>query len=122
MPTGQNDSPAEQNQQNVPYGQGAKAGAVNISIRTIIETTGVPLRSTGVFVPQGATVRVRAHNGTTTGNSAPVRLGSYREMLLEESVGDVLTPDTEIIFPVDNLAQIWVTGTAGDGIIVSIRH
>jgi hypothetical protein len=86
----------------------------------------VPLRGPGVVVPKGATVRVRAHNGQQAGNTFPVYVGLSRESVnnytgSNGTTADILTPNTEVIYPVDNLAQIWINGGTGDGIVISIR-
>jgi hypothetical protein len=91
--------------------------SVNISFLVLLGLTGVAQPVPGFHVPQGATVRVRGHNGTPTGNAQNVSLAEYRE----QTQGDLLTPNTEIVWACTNTNQIWVRGTAGDGVTVSIR-
>lgn len=124
MPTGLKNSPI-----SGIIGAGAKPGwpsqprgAINQSVRMIFTATGTPQVSQPVFVPPNCNVYVRGHNGTATGNSAPCRVALSPEgLMLSSPAGDVITPDTEINYPVDNLVQIWGVGTAGDGLIISIR-
>jgi hypothetical protein len=96
--------------------------AINYSMRMIFTASGVPQPSQALRVPANTTVYIRAHNGTPTGNAAPCRVAlSAAELSQGSTSGDVITPDTEISYPVDNLCQIWAAGTLGDGIILSIR-
>jgi hypothetical protein len=120
MPTGLTDSPAlvGSNRGGSPH---VAQSAINRSVLVILAATGVPQPVPGLLVPPGApTVRVRGGNGTPTGNTGVVRVALYREALAGTG-GEPITPDTEIIYPLDNLAQLWVAGTAGDGISVSVR-
>jgi hypothetical protein len=119
MPTGLTDSPALIGETNSMFVRLPQA-AINTSIQVIFAATGVPQPLPGIRVPVQATVRIRAHNGTNAGNAAPCRAALYREALTGTG-GDVMTPDTEIIYPLDNTAQVWVVGTAGDGVLCSIR-
>jgi hypothetical protein len=130
MPTGLNNSPQGLTDSGGIIGAGAKPGsgaliprsAINQSVRMIFAVTGVAQVSQPVHVPANCNVYIRAHNGTASGNTAPARVALNPEGLaLGSSSGDVVTPDTEINYPVDNLAQIWGVGTAGDGLIISIR-
>jgi hypothetical protein len=69
---------------------------------------------------RGATVTIRAHNGTNTGNANFVRVAHQPEILTGIG-GDPITPDSEITWPADQTGQIWVVGTAADGINVKIQ-
>jgi hypothetical protein len=128
MPTGLQNSPGLTGSGGV-IGAGSTPStglvprkAINYSVRMLFAVNDVPQVSQPVYVPPGTTVYIRAHNGTTTGNSAPCRVAlSVGELSLGSTSGDVITPDTEISYPVDNLCQIWAAGTAGDGIIIAIR-
>jgi hypothetical protein len=128
MPTGLKNSPGLTGSGGV-IGAGAmpRTGlvprkAINYSVRMIFAVTGVPQVSQAIYVPPGTSVSIRAHNGLPTGNTAPCRVAQSREeLLLSATSGDVITPDTSISFPVDNLGQVWAVGTAGDGIILSIQ-
>jgi len=108
---------------NAP-GLAAKPGfmptSVNQSVYVILGATGVPQQAPPINVPGGTLVSIRAHNGTNAGNANIVRISRQPE-LLGEIDGDPITPDSDISWPCDNLGQIWVVGTAGDGIRISIQ-
>jgi hypothetical protein len=73
-------------------------------------------------VPNDATVRIRAHNGTNAGNTNPIGLcDSAEQARAIQAAADFMNPDDEVIYPADNLGRIWVRGTPGDGAIASIR-
>lgn len=114
-PTGLRNSP----------GVAAKPGfgpqAVNISHQVLINTTGVPQQLQPIMVPPGTLVAIRAHNGTDAGNQHVVRLADNSEALTG-NLGSVITPDSEISWPCDNTGQIWVVGTAGDGVQIKIQR
>lgn len=92
---------------------------INNAFYVIIPASGL-VRSPHMTVPPGAAVNVRAHNGTNAGNANVVRISSQPE-LLGTIDGDPITPDSEIVWPCDTTGEIWVAGTAGDGIRVSIQ-
>jgi len=74
------------------------------------------------IVPNDATVRIRAHNGTSAGNTNPVGLvDSYEQAIAVQAAADFVNPDDEVIYPTNNLSRVWVRGTPGDGAIASIR-
>jgi hypothetical protein len=114
-PTGLSNSPKGNPSPSSPL-----LRSINRTYSVIVASTGIPQPCPPSAVEPGAQVSVRAHNGTTAGNTDPVFTALYREALFAGG-GDAITPDTEINYPVDNIGQIWVTGTAGDGIKVSIR-
>jgi hypothetical protein len=73
-------------------------------------------------VPNDATVRIRAHNGTAAGNTNPIGLvDSVEQARAVQAAADFVNPDDEVIYPTDNLSRVWVRGTPGDGAIASIR-
>lgn len=77
-----------------------------------------PFRAPGVLVPAGMTVRIRA-NPANAGNAF---VGLIREQVLNGR-GDIIAPNTEIVYPIDNLAQlIFYFPNAGDGVVISIRN
>jgi hypothetical protein len=113
-PTGLRDSP----------GVAAKPGflrkSVNQSVYVIIAVTGVPQPAPPINVPGGSQVSIRAHNGLDAGNQHIVRI-SHQPELLSGIEGDPITPDSAITWPCDHLGQIWIAGTAGDGVRISIQ-
>jgi hypothetical protein len=113
-PTGLKDSPG------VAAKPGFAAITSNQSFYVILRTTGVAQQAPPMFVPPGASVSIRAHNGANTGNTNVVYVGHQPE-LLAGTGGDPITPDSDISWPCNSCGEIWVNGTAGDGIRVSIQ-
>ena len=93
--------------------------AVNFTFQLVLTATGVPQVVPGLIVPSNATVRVRGNNGTTAGNAKQIYVGASRDAVLNGG-GTVLAPLDDIPFPADNTGVIWVNGTAGDGVVVSV--
>jgi hypothetical protein len=97
--------------------------AVNIVIQLIFAATGVPMKFPAVAVPPGLTVGLTGTNGTVA-NTANAYAASYPENLTQAGrvvIPPTLSPQSEVQFPADNLGQIWVMGTAGDGVVATIR-
>lgn len=94
--------------------------SINRAYYVILKASGVPQQGPSVFVPPNTLVSVRAHNGTNAGNTNTIRI-SKRPETFGIIDGDPLTPDSDISWPVDNLNQLWVLGTAGDGVRVAIQ-
>jgi hypothetical protein len=114
MPTGLKNSP--------PLGQGLVSSqprkAINFTIPLIFQATGVPITFPGLIVPEGLSVSLRG--ATALGvNASIVRVAENREGL-QSGGGRIITPDTEISFPVDHLGQVWAVGTLNDGLIATI--
>lgn len=105
---------------NVAPLPGFRATSMNQSVYVILNATGVPQSAPAIYVPAGASVTIRAHNGTSTGNAGLVRLAQQPE-LLSGTQGDPLTPDSDVSWPCDHLGQVWIAGTAGDGVRISIQ-
>jgi hypothetical protein len=107
---------------NIPTAPNQRAQAqraVNWQFSLILAATGVPQTVPGMVVPRGASVRVRANNGAAGGNAQQIFVAQYRAALLNGG-GTPLASLDDIAFPVDNCAGIWVCGTAGDGVVISI--
>jgi hypothetical protein len=123
MPTGLTNSPDPGllNPTAIPTKATARppAEAINITLTVILRETGVPQVCPPYVVPLGASVNVRGQNGTSGGNTAAVFVDN-NPATLANGKGRMITPDTEIFYPVDTTAQIWVVGTAADGIQVTI--
>jgi hypothetical protein len=111
MPTGLKDSP-----DNVQGKfKGLPQPAINTTFGLTFDASGI-LNLPGMLVPPQATVRIRSR----AGNTHTVTTALYRDGLFSANA-DVITPDTEIIYPVSNLAQIWAKGTPGESLNVSVR-
>lgn len=97
--------------------------AVNIVIQLIFAATNVPQKFPAVKVPLGLTVGLTGTNGSAA-NAQNAYAASYPENLT--GVGRVvippsISPESEVQYPADNLGQIWVMGTQGDGVVATIR-
>jgi hypothetical protein len=99
---------------------GFLATTINQSFYVILAVTGVPQQCPPMYVPPGAQVSIRAHNGTDAGNQHIVRLAHQPE-LLGSTQGNPITPDSDISWPCNSTGEIWVVGNLGDGINVSIQ-
>ena len=102
-----------------PQGTPTARKAVNKKYLYVFPASGL-VNGPSIAIAPGWSVSIRAHNGVDAGNQHVCKVAtSYEE--LGGSQTETITPDTEITFPVDNLHQIWASGTAGDGIIISVR-
>jgi hypothetical protein len=120
MPTGLTNTPGIIGAGSPGPNARPSRAAINNSVKAVFPTTGLAVNLPAIAVPANCSVYIRAHNGSNAGNTDPCRVAINPEGLLGTK-GDVITPDTEITYPVNNLAQIWAIGLPGDGIIVSIR-
>lgn len=97
--------------------------AVNIAIQLIFAATGVPMKFPAVNVPAGLTVGLTGTNGTAA-NAANAYAAAYPENLTQAGrvvIPPSVSPESSVQYPADSLGQIWVMGTAGDGVIATIR-
>jgi hypothetical protein len=85
------------------------------SFVVILAATNVPQQCPAFAVPRGCTVRVRATNGTGTGNAGIVFVQRFRE-----DSGKPLAPLDDVACPVDNTVRLWFKGTLGDGVVVNV--
>ena len=118
MPTGLSNSPSLFGGIPQKVSRAVPQPAINLTFTVIFRTTGIPQPCPPYQVPLQASVNVRGQNGLSAGNADPVFVGVSPEDVL--SGGRMVTPDTEIFYPVDNTSAIWARGTAGDGIQVTI--
>lgn len=105
----------------IPYKQNVLVpqGAINITLPVILLATNTPQPCVPYQVPRQAVVNIRAANGTNTGNQFSVYVGQSPSECMGTSARQI-SPDSEINYPVDNTGQIWVRGTAADGIQVYV--
>ena len=100
---------------SLPYDQNFKT-VTNFTVGLLVGASGRPVNGPGFLVPDGSEVRVRANNGLVAGNTAVVSVG-----LTPLGPWTPLNPLENIVFPVRNVANIWLTGTvANDGIVIGI--
>ena len=92
-------------------------GATNIRIPVLIAQTGVVQPVPGVHIPPGAKVILGGYHGQAV-NAADVWVGSSPEEVANG--GRRVPAGYELEYPVDNTAQIFVKGTQGDGLLISV--
>jgi hypothetical protein len=121
MPTGLSNSPVTEAEK--VFGIGATSptpsiprAAINRSVTMTFAATGVAQIFPPVHVPSGCSVYIRGGSG----NTGIARVATDRETL-SVGLGDPITKDTEINYPVDNTGQIWAVGTQGDSLTISLR-
>ncbi len=105
--------------QNVPSRRAQNATIINRVITVVLAAANTPQPVPGIFVPDGCTVRIRANNGGATGNAHTIFVASYPGAFAALH-GTPLAPLDDIAWPSENLSAIWVYGSAGDGVVVSV--
>ncbi len=103
-----------------PSQRAAPAQNINWTFQVVLAATGAPQLAPGANVPPGSTCRVRANNGSGTGNAHMVYVGASRDAVVPAGSGTPLAPLDDIAFPIGNTGRIWVSGIEGDGVVVSI--
>lgn len=119
-PTGTRNDPTLQPGLGAALTPRFKTYSVNQDHPFILASANVAQRAQPIFVPPDTLVAIRAHNGSSAGNNGNIKIARQPELL---STATVLTPDTQISWPVDQLDQVWFIGAnAGDGIIISLQR
>jgi hypothetical protein len=116
MPTGLKNSPAILAPGMIRQGPRA---SINIASQVIFAATNVPQVFPPHFVPPGLVPLLRGVNGQT-GNAQSAYVSDCAEGLFGQGFR-IITSDTEISYPADNLGRIWVMGTKGDGVLATIN-
>jgi hypothetical protein len=80
----------------------------------------VPQNGPAVEVPPGASVYVRAHNGTDTGNAHVAYVATSSDDVNTPLHRTNLAPNTQIAFPVANVRNVWAMGKTGDGVQIQV--
>ena len=95
-------------------------GALNLRFQLVFAVTGQPVNGPGFIVPPGAQVNLRTVNGAAV-NANACSIGDYPEQL-GTSTAMVLPPgaDVTVPWPCNNLSQIWASGTAADGLLITL--
>jgi hypothetical protein len=94
-------------------------GAVNFSMQVIFAATNVPQLLPPLHVPPGLSVTL---GGTTpNGNNLASASAAYYPEQVGGAGAYLIAPGGSVTLPVDNLGRIWVVGTKGDGLAVSMR-
>lgn len=101
----------------IPPGRGPVSYNATAQVGGVAGQQG-PFYGPGLIVPAGMTVRLRGNPG----NAGNCVAGFVAEDVIAGK-GDLIAPNTEIIYPVDNTANLifWFE-SAGDGITLSIRN
>lgn len=116
MPTGLKNSPA---MPTVGLQQNQPRPAVNESFQVLFANDNQPVSFPGFVVEPGLSVTLRGVNGVTA-NAAACYAATYADGLTHPGKRTI-TPDTEINFPTQNLASIWVMGKTGDGVLATVN-
>jgi hypothetical protein len=102
---------------NLPIDEGKRPGSVNVvGFNVLLAATGVDQQLPAYPVGHTGVVRLKATNGTLAGNADVITVGLYRG-----GQQYTLDPFDEVEFPVDTLAQVWVKGTAADGVQATVK-
>ncbi|HMG85589.1 MAG TPA: hypothetical protein VK574_07590 [Terracidiphilus sp.] len=95
-------------------------GAIFAVIQITFAASNQPIQFPQYLVPLGCSVSLRGDSGVGA-NAAIVFAAANPSALQPGGRRASITPDTEITYPVDNVGQIWAMGTAGDGLLATIR-
>jgi hypothetical protein len=93
---------------------------VNIAFNLVLAADNTPTPCVAFLVPPGTTVRVRAHNGKDEGNLKPIRVATNAPDALTGPY-ELLGPNNEIQFPVNNTGNIYICGAKDDGAVITIK-
>ena len=99
-----------------PKAQALPSGMVHWSTKVVILASDTPQPLPGYAVPSGCNVRLRAPSG----NADAAFFANYPDKLIAGN-GVPLAPQDDVIEQASNLANIWIMGTAGDSIAVSVQ-
>jgi hypothetical protein len=114
--TGSTRAVANGSQDTTPQRGGAGMSYfVDQSFTVILAADNVPQQCPAFAVPRGCTVRVRANNGLSAGNTGIVFVGQAREVITKP-----LAPLDDVACPVDNTVRLWFKGKSGDGVVVNV--
>jgi hypothetical protein len=107
----------------VPLTESQPHKATNITIQLIFAQTNVPQKFPAVVIPPGLSAALMGTNGTGA-NAQQAYVADYPEKLTGAGrvvVSPSVSASAEVTYAADNLGTIWAMGTAGDGILASIR-
>jgi hypothetical protein len=106
----------------LPLAQNEPGPPTNFNVQIIFGVTGQRYQAPGFIVPPGCTVTVEPVNGTDL-NVNPcyvaqdsAAIGTNRARVIVAGTGDVVVP-----WPVANLAEIYCSGTDGDGLLIKVQ-
>lgn len=97
--------------------------AIFQAVQIIFAATNVPQRLPNIKVPSGLSVGLTGTTGSAANTelayaaSDPANLLSQPRVVIPPST----SPESEVQYPADSMNQIWVMGTAGDGLLAIIR-
>jgi hypothetical protein len=105
----------------LPLAQEQPGPSLNLRFQLVFAVTGQPVQCPGFIVAPGMGVTLYPVNGTAV-NTNPCYVADYPEALGTSSA--VTLPaggDVTKGWPVDHTGSIWASGTAGDGLLVTIQ-
>jgi hypothetical protein len=115
MPTGLKNSPIN----SEPVSHIGPRAAICDTYQVVFTVANQPIQALPVIVPLGCSVAIRGV--TLQGVNQGVVAVSNNPAGLYSSAARIITPDTEISFPVDRLSQIWAMGAnVGDGLVITV--
>lgn len=97
----------------------SRTSVVLVSFPISIQATGVPQQVPAYVVPDGYQVRIRANNGTIGSNAAMLFVAQYYDAFAAGHASPVNQFD-DLQFQVNNTGSLWIKGTQGDGIVLTI--
>jgi len=95
--------------------------SLNLSFQLIFAADNQPVNAPAFVVPPGASVTLRSINGSAI-NAQGCSISDHYEGVGRS--GALFLPpgaDVSVPWPVDNTNQIWVSGKAGDGLLISVQ-
>ena len=94
--------------------------SINLRFQLIFANTDQPQRCPAFIVAPGLTVTLKGVNGSTANAHNAFAAETPEELLTTQAQLVLPTADVQVDYPVDNLAEIWCMGTAGDGLLISV--
>lgn len=104
------------------YAENTPGPALDVTLQVVFDVTGAIYQVPGFIVPPGAYVTL--YPSSVKGlNANPTYVATQKENV-RTSAGDTLPAGQNVSLPlaIDNTGNIWVSGTAGDGVTVKIQQ
>lgn len=107
----------------LPLAQDQPSEPMNIRFQLYFANQGQPYQCPGFRVVPGTVVTLRTANGSVI-NANPCYIAEDPEALLQTNAAFVAPPgaDVTVPWPITNTCQIWATGSAGDGLLVTVQR
>lgn len=106
----------------LPLAQSEPGPPTNVNFQIVFTTTGKRYQGPGFAVPPGCSVTIEPVNGTTL-NADPCYIAQYSDAIGTSAARVIVagTGDVVVSWPVANLAEIYCSGAAGDGILIKVQ-